>query len=201
MASVSLSSNMTASELYKSFPLLPARKCIRLLKIRAKTSDDDDEQLHGELHVVDLSDTHNFAALSYVWGSFARPTDTLQCGTASINITANCKDALQQFRKTHTIFIWVDAICINQEDDEEKALQIPLMKDIYASADPTFIWLGQGTNGTKATFEYLKVAGFQDCLLAESDTKYRIPRGISTRHIAFLTFTRTFIPIITSEFP
>ncbi|PMD44844.1 heterokaryon incompatibility [Hyaloscypha variabilis F] len=38
--------------------------------------------------------------------------------------------------------LWVDAICINQKDDVEKATQISLMKEIYSFAEEVVIWLG-----------------------------------------------------------
>ncbi|RBR20100.1 uncharacterized protein FIESC28_05379 [Fusarium coffeatum] len=41
-----------------------------------------------------------------------------------------------------TEWIWIDQICINQEDDLERAVQVGMMKDIYASCKGTIIWLG-----------------------------------------------------------
>ena len=43
------------------------------------------------------------------------------------------------------INLWVDAICINQDDDHEKSTQIPLMSDIYQSAMRVLIWLGDNS--------------------------------------------------------
>lgn len=42
--------------------------------------------------------------------------------------------------------IWVDAICINQDDEDEKDHQIPLLDVIYSCATTVYIWLGAGTS-------------------------------------------------------
>lgn len=47
-------------------------------------------------------------------------------------------------------WLWIDQICINQADDEEKKTQIPLMRDIYGSAN-TIVWLGEGTELIRRT--------------------------------------------------
>ncbi|KAJ4246840.1 hypothetical protein NW762_013392 [Fusarium torreyae] len=44
--------------------------------------------------------------------------------------------------KRETEWIWVDQICINQDDDIERAIQVDMMKDIYTSSQGTIIWLG-----------------------------------------------------------
>jgi len=38
--------------------------------------------------------------------------------------------------------LWIDAICINQGDPEEKNQQLNIMVDIYAEAEETLIWMG-----------------------------------------------------------
>lgn len=70
-----------------------------------------------------LLDSHpEFTALSCVWGEFSEPPDTIICNGISVEITTNCKDALLALRKLpRPVTVWVDAICINQEDDGEKA--------------------------------------------------------------------------------
>ncbi|EOO02615.1 putative heterokaryon incompatibility protein [Phaeoacremonium minimum UCRPA7] len=76
-------------------------------------------------------------------------------GNAPIRITQNLYDALQQLRKSdEDLALWVDAICINQHDDTEKATQIPLMAQIYSNASVVHIWLG------KASAETCEVAPF-----------------------------------------
>ncbi len=40
------------------------------------------------------------------------------------------------------VYLWADAICINQKDELEKSHQIVLMEDIYAQAESVYIDLG-----------------------------------------------------------
>ncbi|KAH8773814.1 heterokaryon incompatibility, partial [Diaporthe sp. PMI_573] len=67
-----------------------------------------------------------------------------------IEVPWNCVDALWHLRKAHRptlknyLTIWVDSICIDQNDDEEKDHQINFMAKIYASAEVTYFWLGSG---------------------------------------------------------
>ncbi|KAF5868200.1 putative heterokaryon incompatibility protein [Botrytis fragariae] len=58
--------------------------------------------------------------------------------------TANLFAAMQKLRKTNAIQrIWIDAICINQNDNDEKNTQVRLMRDIYQKTERCLIWLGE----------------------------------------------------------
>jgi hypothetical protein len=82
---------------------------------------------------------NSYKALSYVWGS-RMATQPLLCEGQHIFITQNCESALRYLRHaTKSITLWVDAICINQENDVEKSSQIMLMRDIYQSAEETLV--------------------------------------------------------------
>jgi hypothetical protein len=50
--------------------------------------------------------------------------------------------ALRRLREARESPLWIDAICINQKDNAEKATQIPLMGDIYSQTEQVIIWLG-----------------------------------------------------------
>ncbi|KAK4173948.1 heterokaryon incompatibility protein-domain-containing protein [Triangularia setosa] len=41
-------------------------------------------------------------------------------------------------------WIWIDQICINQQDDAEKSVQIGMIGDIYREAEVVTIWAGEG---------------------------------------------------------
>jgi len=51
--------------------------------------------------------------------------------------------------------LWIDAICINQESIAERSQQVPIMGDIYKTAQRVFIWLGKGTKDSNLAFEHL----------------------------------------------
>jgi hypothetical protein len=83
-----------------------------------------------------------FSALSYVWGAPIF-NQTIAFEHGSINITSSLASALYRLRSTeHSVFLWIDQICINQPDLAEKVQQIPLMGMIYTHATNTIIWLG-----------------------------------------------------------
>ncbi|KAI1192608.1 heterokaryon incompatibility protein-domain-containing protein [Nemania serpens] len=85
-----------------------------------------------------------FQALSYTWGE-PRFTETLIVNNTSfLRITPNLRDALHRFRlPSSSRRLWVDAICINQHDEDDKATQIPSMDVIYRSATAVLVWLGK----------------------------------------------------------
>ncbi|RMZ69347.1 Heterokaryon incompatibility [Pyrenophora seminiperda CCB06] len=84
-----------------------------------------------------------FTALSYVWGANPIFDLTITSEHGPIIITRSLAAALQQLRSTRdSVYLWIDQICINQPDNEEKAMQIPLMDKIYTQATNTVIWLG-----------------------------------------------------------
>ncbi|KAI1617118.1 heterokaryon incompatibility protein-domain-containing protein [Exophiala viscosa] len=53
--------------------------------------------------------------------------------------------------------LWVDALCINQNDSAEKSEQIPLMKEIYKHALRVIVWLGPSSEATETAFEIAEV--------------------------------------------
>ncbi|KAM7202642.1 Heterokaryon incompatibility protein (HET) domain containing protein [Naviculisporaceae sp. PSN 640] len=95
-------------------------------------------RLEHRLHSKDL----DYEALSYCWGVGERDYQVI-CEGKAINVTATLFSALRHlpFRNKERR-LWVDAICINQDDDLEKNHQVAIMGAIYSSAKRTVIWLG-----------------------------------------------------------
>lgn len=87
----------------------------------------------------------DFIALSYVWAS-PTPRRFITLNGAQFGITPNLYDALIQLRRTQRVRqgfrLWVDAICINQDDLAERGQQVARMRDIYRSAWQVVIWIG-----------------------------------------------------------
>lgn len=145
-------------DFYTSVPLLRPSHSIRLLDIAAAAGPKKDDPLAGTIRVVSLDSLPPYSTLSYVWGSRAEPCDTvlLQPQRYDLKVTRNCYSALWHLRNSFgALTIWVDCICINQDDEQEKALQIPLMNRIYADAAQLYIWLGPGNDATNLAIDYL----------------------------------------------
>lgn len=64
--------------------------------------------------------------------------------------------------------LWIDAICLNQNDNVEKAHQIGLMGGIYAKGATTDVWLGVGFPSTDRAMAFLSHSGFLDFFLDRS---------------------------------
>jgi hypothetical protein len=94
------------------------------------------------IHLSKNDKPHSYEALSYVWGSPSM-SDSLRCDGKSINITLNLRDALRRLRLAdrHRA-LWVDQICINQSDTDERSSQVALMDRIYKMTKQVVAWLG-----------------------------------------------------------
>lgn len=153
-------------------PLDPSRREIRLLypilreaetgasPLREVSREDDDIVVHPDLSLdfelrnASLNDKLNYTALSYVWG----PPDPVKYITVNgkpFQVRANLACALRHFQyKDVAPAIWIDAICINQDDNDEKNHQIPHMAKIYSGARDVLIWLGPGR---EETYEFAQI--------------------------------------------
>lgn len=102
----------------------------------------------------DCNDRH-YSAVSYTWGSGLLShqlliVEPLVSGTISapsgyycLKVTANVDSLVRHLRRAHkAVHLWIDAVCLNQKDEEEKVQQIPKMGDIYSAAKKVHIWLG-----------------------------------------------------------
>lgn len=86
-----------------------------------------------------------FEALSYAWGSERKSAYIIVQGdfVAKLAVTRSLLAALQHLRDAaQSRLMWIDAICLNQEDTVEKGLQLPRMRDIYRLAYRLVVWLG-----------------------------------------------------------
>ncbi|KAI0129592.1 heterokaryon incompatibility protein [Xylariales sp. AK1849] len=125
---------------------LPPRH-IRVLELQPEPSSDIG--LKGRL-VTQLIEDVPYEALSYVWGKPTLRHSTITCQDGAdgeehgvIVIGANLTKALIAIRPSdRPRRIWVDAICINQEDLLERQAQVRMMGDVFRSAEQVVCWLG-----------------------------------------------------------
>ena len=142
---------------YSSPP--PGDGSIRLLRLMPNR----DETAVIECELLDYTlesgkGTHLYEALSYVWGNPDKTVPIL-IGGHCFKVTKNLHAALLRLRNHYfERIIWVDAVCINQADDQEKARQIQNMVEIYGQASRVIIWLGEGTDDSDQAFEDIRNA-------------------------------------------
>lgn len=83
-----------------------------------------------------------YIAISYVWGQNPQLT-SIKCDGKALEITENLDHALRAIKRIdQTALVWADAVCINQENDFEKADQLRWMGQLYGGAAKVVIWLG-----------------------------------------------------------
>ncbi|KAK1758055.1 heterokaryon incompatibility protein-domain-containing protein [Echria macrotheca] len=119
--------------------------CIRLLRLLP--SEHKDAPIRCQLSVCSIlastRTSHPYEALSYVWGP-PTPKRTIYLNGYEHPVGANLHVALLRLRDPFVDrVIWADAICIDQENAEERAAQVQSMVTIYFKAMRVLIWLGE----------------------------------------------------------
>ena len=134
---------------------------IRLLKIHE--APNQKTSIACTLQSVDLAEKPRYRALSYTWGPAIRafrpkyePSSSsveyqqILCNEEPLFVTQNLHEALLEFRQSGFVdWLWVDAICIDQSNADERARQVSIMGQIYMSAKETIAWLGQDESGAE----------------------------------------------------
>ncbi|KAI0387910.1 heterokaryon incompatibility protein-domain-containing protein [Hypomontagnella monticulosa] len=136
---------------FRGVPLDPSRREIRLLKI---DPDIHESSVHAELFTASFEqDMPEFRAISYAW-DLNGPKKTIVVNGIQFEICENIYVLLKKIprQSTYTVNLWIDTICINQEDLCERNTQVPLMKDIYSKASRVLVWLGDGNESTDLAF-------------------------------------------------
>jgi hypothetical protein len=125
--------------MYTYTPLQPGE--VRILEVNR----DHNGEVFLRLCHVKLSDSGPYDAISYTWGTEFGPDPGVVIDDDKwISIRQNAFNLLHDRATSTTIRrIWLDCLCINQTDDTEKAIQIPLMAQIYSQAERTIVWLGE----------------------------------------------------------
>ncbi|KAL2686953.1 hypothetical protein Neosp_004500, partial [[Neocosmospora] mangrovei] len=111
---------------------------IRLLKFTAPWTG---ATLAFALVVVPLPKSPKYVALSYNWGQHTR-TVTIRVNNFVVPITTNLYDALRRIRAGGAQYVWADALCINQQDPDERSVQVQRMRAIFQKASRVAVWLG-----------------------------------------------------------
>ena len=71
-------------------------------------------------------------------------------------MTRSLLAALRRVRgKEAPVLFWIDQLCINQEDLEERARQVGLMQEIYALAKVVYVWLGSEREDSDLAISFL----------------------------------------------
>ena len=137
---------------YKYSPLQGTKE-IRLLSLQPAS---DDSPIHISIIQTSIGQ-HPFEALSYTWGDSKRTT-RIVCNDEGENlqVTLNCESALRRLRYNDTErLLWIDAICINQEDLDERSRQVQLMSLIYHQATKVQAYIGEPSDSSDVGMDFV----------------------------------------------
>jgi hypothetical protein len=145
-----------AKSIYEDVPL-PLGMFIRVLRIRPSDSPDHLDPVACDFHLLNLDDeslcdfgtnlrvskhVQKYTSLSYTWGD-ASPLHTIIVNDRPLQVRQNLWRFLQRARKNELAeYLWVDALCIDQEQLQERNHQVWLMGKIYSCAERVIVWLG-----------------------------------------------------------
>lgn len=141
---------------------------IRVLVVKPGAYDDtiqayfENESLSGP-----PSQCAEFHALSYCWGDSSNCADIVLeikdefCTESTeenlFSITRPVEMAIRRLRSEKMpLRIWIDAVCINQHDDEERTHQVSIMGNIYSRADMVHVWLDGEIRGIEVALRVIR---------------------------------------------
>lgn len=133
-------------------PLADAKYDIRLIQVQHCDESGPNPLLQLAVRSINREDARkNYRVLSYRWGD-VNPLHSIRINNKAFEVQQNLFDFLKHVSRKQTEdptdwngWWWVDALCIQQKDgDNEKASQIEGMRQTYADALQTIVWLGPG---------------------------------------------------------
>ncbi|KAK6860420.1 HET-domain-containing protein [Apiospora arundinis] len=114
------------------FPSPPGSEAETPLRCRLR-----DFNVYGDM------DCEDYEAVSYAWGEPRFTEQLIVDDDYFLMTTVNFRDALRRFQlPDRPRLLWIDAVCINQQDEEDKGRQIPFMSQVYSGACGVLVWLG-----------------------------------------------------------
>lgn len=136
-----------------------------------------------EISISCLADRPKYVALSYVWGEQKESRPILLNGRPW-NVRPVLAAALRRLRYERIErHMWIDALCIDQVDPQDRTGQIGLMKEIYGRSDRCLIWLSDAYDGDSST-EW-KFSLMHPSLDQQSQISSRIAISQQEAHLAF----------------
>ncbi|CAH0024970.1 unnamed protein product [Clonostachys rhizophaga] len=141
-------------------PLDRDKQEIRLLELLPRNNDRK-QKLFPTCRIFHacLPAGPRFTALSYVWRD-VKKEQVILVGESPVLVTKNLYEAMIALQPVNEpLFIWIDALCINQADDDEKSWQVGLMQEIYRQAHQVLAWLGIAEKESDSVIDNLHCLG------------------------------------------
>ncbi|KAH0545111.1 hypothetical protein FGG08_000723 [Glutinoglossum americanum] len=160
-------------------PLDATLREIRLLVLHPASANSWDSTLEISLIKSQLGGPITYSALSYTWGE-PQPTYPILLDGMEFKVRRNLLEALRYFRSTKDrLTMWVDAICINQDDIRERESQVALIRNVYKEAEIVWAWLGAGNpTQVRSAFYFLHNLASRELKNITEDLRHaKIPRA------------------------
>lgn len=167
---------------YKYSPLNPEKSEIRILALQPSSSPTD--PIICRLITTSLEHTAGggrYTPLSYCWGTTSM-TEKIVVDGHSFLVTPSLYNALLHFRSLNlnpsphprglrttddSGLWWIDAICINQNDLDERKSQVSLMTRLYKQAKTVRVWLGEESNDSTRAMQIIREVAYFPSSLAD----------------------------------
>ena len=127
-----------------AYEALETHHSIRLLNIiPVKANTVGEPRWRYKLITTNTQDAPAYETLSYVWGTSSRNESLELSNGTSLRTTKTLEQALPHIaNQCSTGYLWIDQICINQDDLSERAQQVSIMGDVYSKCKRVLVWLG-----------------------------------------------------------
>ncbi|KAI1132540.1 heterokaryon incompatibility protein-domain-containing protein [Nemania abortiva] len=146
----SSSSGSLGHDAYQYQELAPLE--FRLVHLFAKTMS----AIRCEIIHESLANPPPYTAISYAWGD-ADDKRSIQIGNLNIPVAVSLFGALDAVRQGDSnVLVWVDALCIDQQNRDERSRQVQLMTEIYTKAENVAVWLGPSADDSELAIKFLQ---------------------------------------------
>ncbi|KAH7051086.1 heterokaryon incompatibility protein-domain-containing protein, partial [Macrophomina phaseolina] len=138
------------------------------------------DQLKYEIIHTSLEQFPSYEAVSYAWGgggggvggSSRDHKIPLRRGI-TMQVTESVEMLLRFVSPiSSTGYLWIDQLCINQDNQMERGHQVSIMRNIYSDAKRTIVWLGEADEASDLIFSTLDVIGRLEDRCGFSDSVY-----------------------------
>ncbi|PMD52529.1 HET-domain-containing protein [Hyaloscypha bicolor E] len=134
-------------------PLLTSSRQFRLLILEPCINPG--EVIRCNLISESLDSDLHYEAVSYTWGEPVNEAEII-VNFVALPVRKNLWEALRHLRATERRTLWIDAVCINQQNVPERNAQVKMMRQIYERAQKVVIWLGIQSDESSLAFNFMK---------------------------------------------
>ncbi|KAK2765754.1 heterokaryon incompatibility protein [Colletotrichum kahawae] len=129
-----------------------------------------------------------YDAISYTWAGdddIIDKSGRVSIASEDFPVTPNCEAVLRRVRQEWTPrIVWIDAICVNQDDLHERGRQVSLMPQIYSRAREVIIYVGEATSDIPALFKHLTWAQHNTTPGKREEIQGALARLLSRRYFS-----------------